>query len=323
MRLLFISLLGVCVLGCNVNIPNGVFGCFENEDCPSGFECWSDSRCYDTPDPGCQPLSCDQIVDIFSFAGVTVECGDLPDGCGSTQSCSTCEDGESCGATAGSNPFLCCVPGECEADPCIEAAAQCGSVGGALCGECADVGLAAYQCVDNQCVCDDPFEPNNLKGTATNLCTLSSALGLNQCTDGRASLPVQVRFGQETNALKVTFHNQIDPDWFLVPTGSLGVEAGGGFEDEAVETFIGLQCTSGQTVVSCEKGKKDTFQGVQGCFGDETVIVRGGCGIVNAKVDVFVRAVPNDWEPECQTYQGSVRISPLDADELPPIGPNG
>lgn len=321
MRSFLLALVGFGLVGCSVNIPNGVFGCFEHEDCPSGFECWSDSRCYDTPDPGCQPLSCDQIVDIFSFAGVTVECGDLPDGCGSTQSCDTCEDGESCGATAGSNPFLCCVPGECEADPCIEAAAQCGSVGGALCGECADVGLAAYQCVDNQCVCDDVFEPNNLKATATNLCVLSTALGLNQCTGGRAGLPVQVRFGQNANALRVTFHNPIDPDWFLVPTDSLAVQVTGGFEDGDVESFIGLQCTSGEVGVVCDgDNKRETIQGVQGCLGDETVTLQGGCGIPNAKVNVFVRALPNDWEPECQTYEGEVRIGR--ADEVPPIDPD-
>ena len=314
MRLLFITLLGVCVAGCTVDIPNGVFGCLDDSECPSGFMCWSDFRCYDTPDPGCQPQSCEQIIDIFEFVGVTVECGDLPDGCGSTRPCDTCESGETCGGTAGSNEFLCCAPGECEVDPCIEAGAQCDSIsGGFYCGTCSDNGFVGYQCIANQCVCDDVFEDNDTADLSTNLCELFTSLDLSICKDGVARLPVGVPYGQEFEGLPVTFDSEEDADWFVLSTNSKNVRVEAAFEGDIVETFIGFTCVnSGQPVVLCDDGDRATIEGVKGCVGKDLTAF-AGCQspIAGSRVRVFIRALPGDWEPECQTYDGFVGVSKI------------
>ncbi len=74
--------LGLILLGgCNLAIPNGLFGCGQQSDCPSGYFCWSsDSRCYDAQEPGCVPESCDQVIAEFASLGISIACGSLPDG---------------------------------------------------------------------------------------------------------------------------------------------------------------------------------------------------------------------------------------------------
>ena len=40
MRLRFTLVFGIIVLGgCNLSIPNGLFGCGQPADCPSGYFC--------------------------------------------------------------------------------------------------------------------------------------------------------------------------------------------------------------------------------------------------------------------------------------------
>ena len=107
-RFLYLAL-GVTLLGgCSFSIPNGVFSCVAESDCPTGHYCWnSDGRCYDTKEPEvvCEPASCDEVIAEFGSVGVQVECGVLPDGCDGVVECPPCGDGDVCGAN-GQN-FMC------------------------------------------------------------------------------------------------------------------------------------------------------------------------------------------------------------------------
>lgn len=155
MRLRFALIFGFLVIGgCNLSIPNGLFGCGQPTDCPSDYFCWSsDSRCYDTKEPQCVPRSCDEVIADFASLGIPIECGSLPDGCDGSIDCGGCPPGEACGAN-GQN-FIC----GCEENSCanFEGGAECGSVptrcGGdeqaVFCGSC----LGNQVCVDNRCVC--------------------------------------------------------------------------------------------------------------------------------------------------------------------------
>ncbi|MGB9338233.1 MAG: hypothetical protein WCB63_03315 [Polyangiales bacterium] len=155
MRLHFALVLGLVVLGgCNLSIPNGLFGCGQPTDCPTGYFCWSsDSRCYDSKEPECAPRTCAQVIADFASLGIPIECGALPDGCEGSIECGGCPPGEACGAN-GQN-FLC----GCEENSCANfgGGAECGVVptrcGGdeqaVFCGAC----LGAQVCVDNRCVC--------------------------------------------------------------------------------------------------------------------------------------------------------------------------
>ena len=156
MRLRFALILGFVVLGgCDLAVPNGLFGCGQPTDCPSGYFCWnSDSRCYDSKEPECSPKTCEQVIGDFASLGIPIECGSLPDGCDGSIECGGCAEGEVCGAN-GQN-FLC----GCEENTCANfgGGAECGAVpmrcGGEqqaiFCGDCVGDG---FVCVDNKCVC--------------------------------------------------------------------------------------------------------------------------------------------------------------------------
>ena len=151
----FVFVLGLFALGgCNLSIPNGLFGCGQPSDCPSGYFCWnSDSRCYDSKEPECVPKSCEQVISDFASLGITIECGALPDGCDGSIECGGCPEGEACGAN--DQNFVC----GCEENSCanFEGGAECGVIptrcGGQeqaiFCGAC----LGDQACVGNRCVC--------------------------------------------------------------------------------------------------------------------------------------------------------------------------
>lgn len=155
MKQLVILSFGLVLLGgCNVAIPNGIFGCGQQSDCPSGYFCWSsDSRCYDAEEPGCDPKTCEQVIAEFASLGIPIECGSLPDGCEGSIECGDCPEGTQCGAN-GQN-FMC----GCEELTCATAGAgaECGTIqtrcGGSPsainCGDC----FGQQVCVDNKCVC--------------------------------------------------------------------------------------------------------------------------------------------------------------------------
>lgn len=156
MRIRLILMLVLTALcGCDLAVPNGLFGCGQPTDCPSGYFCWSsDSRCYDSKEPECAPRTCDEVISDFASLGIAIECGSLPDGCDGSVECGDCAAGEACGAN-GQN-FLC----GCEENTCANYAggAECGEVltrcGGdaqpIFCGDCVGDG---FDCVDNKCVC--------------------------------------------------------------------------------------------------------------------------------------------------------------------------
>ncbi|HSN81377.1 MAG TPA: hypothetical protein VLS88_02260 [Polyangiales bacterium] len=142
--------------GCEVAIPNGLFACGQPSDCPTGYFCWSsDSRCYDTKEPPCQPKTCEEVIAELTATGFEVECGSLPDGCDGSIQCGECPAGTECGANG--QKFACgCAENSCAS---FEGGAECGSIparcgdGGAQdtisCGDC----FGDYVCVDNRCVC--------------------------------------------------------------------------------------------------------------------------------------------------------------------------
>jgi|GEM_PF-2024252 len=144
----------VCLGACELSVPNGLFGCGQPSDCPSGYFCWnSDSRCYDTKEPECVPKTCDQVVAEFASLGITIECGSLPDGCDGSIECGGCPEGSICGAN-GEN-FVC----GCEENTCANygGGAECGVVPtrcgggeqGVFCGKC----FGEQVCNQNECVC--------------------------------------------------------------------------------------------------------------------------------------------------------------------------
>lgn len=156
MRLRCAWILGLIALGgCDIAIPNGLFGCGQPSDCPTGYFCWnSDSRCYDSKEPSCVPKSCDQVIGEFASLGIPIECGSLPDGCDGSIECGSCPEGTVCGAN-GEN-FVC----GCEENTCANfgGGAECGFVptrcGGEQqaidCGACVGDG---FTCSDNKCAC--------------------------------------------------------------------------------------------------------------------------------------------------------------------------
>lgn len=155
MRLRFALIFGLIALGgCDIAIPNGLFGCGQPSDCPSGYFCWSsDSRCYDSQEPSCALKTCDQVISEFASLGIPIECGSLPDGCDGSIDCGGCPAGTVCGAN-GEN-FVC----GCEENTCANfgTGAECGVVptrcGGQeqaiSCGTC----FGNKVCVDNKCEC--------------------------------------------------------------------------------------------------------------------------------------------------------------------------
>lgn len=142
------------LVGCDVTIPNGLFACGQPSDCPTGYFCWSsDSRCYDSKEPSCEPKTCEQVVSEFADLGISIECGSLPDGCDGSIECGSCPPGTECGAN-GQN-FTCgCVENTCSN---FEGGAECGFVptrcgdpgAEVFCGAC----FGDYVCQNNRCVC--------------------------------------------------------------------------------------------------------------------------------------------------------------------------
>ncbi|MEM7434436.1 MAG: hypothetical protein AAF436_04725 [Myxococcota bacterium] len=155
MRWLIIAgVIAIAASGCDVVIPNGLFGCGQASDCPQGYHCWSsDSRCYDAVEPGCTPKSCDQVIGEFASLGIPIECGSLPDGCDGSIECGSCEGAAECGAN-GQN-FVC----GCEELTCATfgSGAECGTIQTRCagspseidCGEC----FGQQVCENNACVC--------------------------------------------------------------------------------------------------------------------------------------------------------------------------
>ena len=153
-RYIALVIAAIVVAGCEVSIPNGVFGCGQSQDCPGDFFCWSsDNRCYDAPEPGCVQQSCEQAIQALSAADIEAECGTLPDGCDGTIDCRDCPNGTVCGAN-GQN-LLC----GCEENTCVTfgGGAQCGEIPTRcaddareiFCGDC----LGLEICEGNRCVC--------------------------------------------------------------------------------------------------------------------------------------------------------------------------
>ncbi len=152
-RSIFLLVLGV-LAGCDVSIPNGLFACGQPSDCPGGYFCWSsDSRCYDSKEPACEPKTCEEVISEFGDLGISIECGSLPDGCDGSIECGQCPPGTECGAN-GQN-FVC----GCQENTCstYQGGAECGSIPSRCDGstEAIDCGacFGDYVCVDNRCVC--------------------------------------------------------------------------------------------------------------------------------------------------------------------------
>jgi hypothetical protein len=174
--------IGMAVFGgCSLNIPNGVYACVSETDCPSGYFCWnSDSRCYDTKEPEatCEPSSCEEVIAQFASVGVDVECGALPDGCEGVAQCPPCGQGEVCGANGQS--FMC----GCEPDSCADVGAECGAIE-AGCGIDAAIDCGTcpgdLQCKDNRCVC--------LEGQDCDVSCGGCAAG-EVCVEGECCMPL-------------------------------------------------------------------------------------------------------------------------------------
>jgi hypothetical protein len=155
MRFRLVLILGLIALGgCELAVPNGLFGCGQPSDCPSGYFCWSsDSRCYDAKEPECAPKTCDQVISDFASLGIPIECGSLPDGCDGSVECGGCAEGSVCGAN-GQN-FICgCEENTCATYnggvECGPVPTQCGGQEAAIfCGSC----LGEFVCQNNECVC--------------------------------------------------------------------------------------------------------------------------------------------------------------------------
>ena len=101
----------IAIGGCNVTLPNGVFSCSQDSDCPSGLFCHGSQLCFDTV-PVC--TSNRQCGDVY-------QCGEIDNGCGELVDCGMCDDGLSCGA--GSHSFSC----GCESTTCAALGAECGA----------------------------------------------------------------------------------------------------------------------------------------------------------------------------------------------------
>ena len=128
--------------GCKAGIPNAVFNCVEDVDCPPNFFCHTDKGlCFDTV---CVPAR--------ACSDPEIDCGQLDDGCGNILDCDTelggCTLPEVCGGDG--NPFSC----DCPQETCEGQGAMCGlaSNGCGLfmnCGQCG----GSTVCEDGSCVC--------------------------------------------------------------------------------------------------------------------------------------------------------------------------
>ena len=105
------ALFAVLGAGCNVALPNGVFSCTADADCPTGFFCHSSSFCYDTQETCTATREC----------GAIYQCGQIDNGCGELIDCPPCDGGLVCGA--GSHAHSC----GCEPTTCDALSAECGT----------------------------------------------------------------------------------------------------------------------------------------------------------------------------------------------------
>ncbi|MEM9192288.1 MAG: hypothetical protein AAGF12_24150 [Myxococcota bacterium] len=127
------------VAGCQADIPDNVYVCALQSDCPPGLVCDLSTGLCARGATGCRPVTCE-------FGGWN--CGSRDDGCGGVLECGRCEAPDVCGAVF---PNLCsCVPETCE-----ELGAECGpqddGCGGMIpfCGACD----APAECDGARCAC--------------------------------------------------------------------------------------------------------------------------------------------------------------------------
>jgi hypothetical protein len=115
-------------------IGDGCGGSLDCGDCPAGQVCGGagTNRVCGPVDPGCRPLSCDQLGGKY--------CGKIGDGCGATLDCGDCPGGETCGATTA---HVCgVVDPSCMPLTCDQASGRyCGRIGNGCggsidCGDC-------------------------------------------------------------------------------------------------------------------------------------------------------------------------------------------
>ena len=113
----------VSLSACSVDIPEGVFSCDQDDDCPHRWRCRHDGYCYrtaddvipmedaSTPGPDAGPCACDGGCE-----DCTATCGD-----------GACDDGEqctSCPADCGPCQAV-CGDGVCNGDETCESCADC------------------------------------------------------------------------------------------------------------------------------------------------------------------------------------------------------
>jgi hypothetical protein len=151
-------------------------------ECAPGFR-WLDPtdennfNCVPIDGEPCTPKSCDTL---------NANCGQQPDGCGSTRNCGACANGESCGG-GGANQ---CGPGLCIPTTCSDQSAECGLIsdgcGAPLdCGSCED-GLPCGAVSANRC--EQLCAPIDCESMAADCGTLDDGCGgslrCGECRDG-------------------------------------------------------------------------------------------------------------------------------------------
>ena len=153
--------------GCSVDIPDDIYACQDDRDCPTDFFCWSTGFCNSVRE-SCAPREC--------FSGL---CGEVDDGCGGVVDCGDCADGSSCSENL-------CVQDECEpvecAGLCGEVANQCGNAANCACGIIED-------CVEGLCICErDTCESRGKQCGTINTCgetvVCGSCAGGWECQEG-------------------------------------------------------------------------------------------------------------------------------------------
>jgi hypothetical protein len=134
------AVLAILLGACAPEIPGGVYVCEGDADCPEGFACLADDRCW--PFEGCAPSDCQAL---------RANCGLIDDGCGTDIDCGECSGTQVCGG--GGIPNICaCQPAECVPG------FSCGTIpdgcGGTVdCGEC----FGGFACtVEGFCSCSPP-----------------------------------------------------------------------------------------------------------------------------------------------------------------------
>ncbi len=156
-----LMLLFMAAAGCSVDIPDDIYACADDRDCPADFFCWSSGFCNSVPE-SCAPREC--------FSGL---CGDVDDGCGGTIDCGECGDGSTCAENL-------CVQDECEpvecAGLCGQVTNQCGNAANCACGIIED-------CVEGLCLCErDTCESRGRRCGTIQTCGETVVCGI--CADG-------------------------------------------------------------------------------------------------------------------------------------------